>query len=92
MAGTGIRLGQLVSSKAGRDHGDFYLIVGKAEDRFLLLADGRMRTIQRPKKKNIRHLIFHQKVAFDLEGKLASGENVTDDNIRQALAELVEEK
>lgn len=87
-----LRLGQLVSSRAGRDSGQRYLVVGKSGDRFVLLADGKTRRVAAPKKKNIRHLIFHSAVAEEIGNKLTAGEEVTDEEIRLALTELVEEQ
>jgi methionyl aminopeptidase len=87
-----LRLGQLVSSRAGRDSGQRYLVVGKSGDRFVLVADGKTRRVAAPKKKNIRHLIFHSAVAEEIGNKLTAGEEVTDEEIRLALTELVEEQ
>ncbi|HHY36876.1 MAG TPA: RNA-binding protein [Firmicutes bacterium] len=92
MAAGRLRLGQLVSSRAGRDCGQRYLVVGKTGDRFVLLADGDTRKMAAPKKKNIKHLIFHPAVAEEIENKLTAGEGVTDEEIRLALTALVEEQ
>ena len=82
----------MVGSRAGRDSGQRYLVVGKSGDRFVLVADGKTRRVAAPKKKNIRHLIFHPAVAEVIEEKLTAGEEVTDEEVRSALAELVEEQ
>lgn len=87
-----LRLGQLVTSRAGRDTGERYLVVGKTGDRFVFLANGKTRTLANPKKKNLRHLVFHQAVVEDIERKLEAGEEVKDEEIRQALARLEVEK
>ncbi len=84
----GPRLGQMVSSKAGRDCGQRYLIVGKSEEGFIFVSDGRRRRLANPKKKNSRHLIFHRERAGDLERKLRTGEEVTDEEIREVLTQF----
>lgn len=81
------RLGQLVTSKAGRDQGREFLIVGFSEDG-LLVADGDMRKMSNPKKKNFKHLWFRNEVALDVAAKLERGEAVTDEEIRGALRRL----
>jgi large subunit ribosomal protein L14e len=49
-------LGQLVFSRAGRDHGRPMVVVGVVDARHVLVADGDLRKTTRPKRKNIRHL------------------------------------
>lgn len=52
----GLNVGQMVCSTLGRDKGKVYVVIGLAEKNRLLLADGRTRKIENPKKKNIKHL------------------------------------
>lgn len=47
--------GNVVISKAGRDKGYFMAVVG-AEGKFPLVADGKERPLERPKRKNPKHL------------------------------------
>lgn len=50
-------LGQLVVSLAGRDKGCICAIVGDGdEEGFVLIADGRVRKVEKPKKKKLKHL------------------------------------
>ena len=44
-------IGMLASSKAGHDRRQIYVIIGE-DDEYVYLADGRNRTVDRPKKKN----------------------------------------
>ena len=48
-------VGAVVLSTAGREKGMIFLIVEEYND-FVLLADGKSRTIENPKKKNKKHL------------------------------------
>ena len=48
--------GCVVRSKAGRDTGR-YLLVLSVEGKFALVADGDLRPLARPKRKNLRHLL-----------------------------------
>ncbi len=76
----------MVTSRAGRDRGDRYIVVGTLGEDMVLLADGGKRAIGRPKKKNVKHLVLHA-VAPALAAKLAQGETLRDDEIQQALAQ-----
>ena len=50
-------VGQLVCSKAGRDK-CYFMVVVKEEDNFVYVCDGKERPLERPKRKNIKHLSF----------------------------------
>ena len=50
-----IRAEMLAVSKAGHDRGRVYVIVGEEED-FLLAADGKLKSLLAPKRKNKKHL------------------------------------
>lgn len=82
-------LGQLVESRSGRDGGRFYLVLEIIGDRYVLVADGFVRRLHNPKKKNIKHLILHPQVASELIEKLETGRRVTNAEICQAIEELV---
>ncbi|NLJ25592.1 MAG: RNA-binding protein [Firmicutes bacterium] len=81
------QLGQLVTSRAGRDSGQRYLVVGYNGQR-VLVADGRLRSVKRPKHKNIRHICFHKVVAEEISAKLLANISVSDADIRAALDRL----
>ena len=50
-----IQIGSAVLSKAGRDKGRFMAVI-EMRDGYAWIADGRLRRIEKPKQKNIRHL------------------------------------
>lgn len=80
----GLWRGQLVRSKAGRDKGQYYLVLADSEDGFVWLADGRKRQCDQPKRKNVRHLQPIRKVAADLLDR-EDGRSVTNEEIRAAI-------
>jgi LSU ribosomal protein L14E len=45
-------IGRIVKSKAGRDKDRIFIIVGVADEKHVLIADGDLRKIEKPKKKN----------------------------------------
>lgn len=82
-------LGQLVKSKTGRDKGKYYFVCGKTQDGTrLLLADGRKRSVQKPKIKNCRHVQIVHYVAQQLKEKIEQQKAVTDEEIRFSFREL----
>ncbi|HEV8339903.1 MAG TPA: KOW domain-containing RNA-binding protein [bacterium] len=83
---TGGLLGRVVTSKAGRDRGDRYVVVATLGADMVLVADGQRRGMDRPKKKNVKHLILHD-AAPALAEALARGERPRDEVIRTALAD-----
>lgn len=50
-----IEPGMVVRSAAGHDMGAFYLVLS-VEGKLALLADGRRRKLENPKRKSVRHL------------------------------------
>ena len=49
--------GRIVCSKAGRDKG-YFMVVVKRENGFVYVCDGKERPLERPKRKNEKHLCF----------------------------------
>lgn len=82
-----INKGQLVKSRAGRDKDNFFLIYNW-DDEFIYVVDGETRLIGNPKKKNIKHLWYTERIAQDIKGRLLEGQEVTNSEIRKALEEL----
>jgi len=86
--GQEIRPGQLVSSRAGRDRGRYYLVIGVVDERTVLVADGQVRRVANPKRKNPRHLVIHAAAAEALCRRLAEGASVDDGEVRRAVRML----
>ena len=54
-------VGMLATSRAGHDKDTTYVIIGE-EKEYVYLADGRLKTVGQPKKKNKRHIQIIKKV------------------------------
>lgn len=78
-------LGRVVCSRAGRDKGQYYVVVRIIDDRFVEVADGLKKKVASPKKKNVRHLVVQDQVAVEVARKLAAGQKVDDAEIRSVL-------
>ena len=81
-------LGQVVQSTQGRDAGRDFVVVGIIDQSYVLIADGALWRIDRPKKKKVKHLIPKQELISSLKEKLTCGQRVYDSEIRKALASL----
>lgn len=50
-----IQKGSIVRAKAGRDKGGFFVVLGVSGG-YALIADGKRRRLESPKRKNLIHL------------------------------------
>ncbi len=82
------QVGQLVTSTAGRDAGAAYIVLRYLDDTYVLVVDGDKRPMANAKRKNLRHLELHNRVAVQLQSRLRSGESVADAQVQTALREL----
>ena len=69
--------GTIVCSKAGRDCGNF-MVVLEIKDGVILVADGKERPLERPKQKNLKHISL-------TETNLSEEQMLTNRSIRHAL-------
>jgi len=81
-----VEVGRVVQSRAGRDAGREFLVIRELDQAYVLIADGGLRTIDRPKKKKRRHLLPTARLDANLREKLLGGELVSDKEIRQSLS------
>lgn len=72
--------GQIVISKAGRDKGTA-LVVTAITELGVLVCDGKQRPLERPKRKNPRHLL---PTAFHLDAQTMA----TNRRLKRALREM----
>lgn len=83
-----IVLGQIVHSKAGRDKYKYFIVVGIIDEDYVLVADGQLRKINRPKKKKIKHLVFHKVYDDNIQEMLKENGRVTDADLRKGLQSM----
>ena len=71
-------IGRIVCSKAGRDK-DYFMVVVAEDDRFVYVCDGKERPLERPKRKNLKHLNITTQILDEDSYK-------TNKHLRKALA------
>lgn len=81
-------LGRLVFSLAGRDHGRYFIAVGVYDKEHILLADGSLRTVEKPKKKKLRHVKLTRTVFPLIKEKLIAGKPILNAELRKAVSEF----
>ena len=80
-----IEPGRVVMSRAGRDAGRGLLVLAMADAEHALVADGRLRTVVKPKRKKLRHLVARPTCAQDIARRYAQGAQILDAEIRSVL-------
>ncbi|MGB9680016.1 MAG: RNA-binding protein [Thermoanaerobacteraceae bacterium] len=81
-------IGQIVRSKAGRDQGRVFVVVANSDDSHVMIADGDLRKIEKPKKKKIKHLQKINKIAEDVRNKIINNERITNEDLKNALEQF----
>ena len=76
---TSLERGTIVFSKRGRDKGRAMLVLA-VEDEYLQLVDGKLRTLDRPKKKKAKHI---QPTNFQVDMQINDGRKMQDADIRK---------
>lgn len=82
--------GGVVKSRAGRDKGRYFVVMGLKDKQYLYIADGDLRKIDKPKKKKIKHLTDTGIVLTEVAEKLKNDKRITNAELRKNLRKLEE--
>lgn len=80
-----ITIGQLVKSRAGRDKGNIFLVLDIIDDKYVLIVNGDLRKLDKPKKKKVKHLIVYNTVITDFRDKINEGIKINNGYVRKLL-------
>ena len=78
-------IADVVRSTAGRDQGKLFYVVG-TDPVYLMLANGKDRTLNKPKRKKRKHVQRVLRAETRVAAKLASGGKVLNSELRRDLA------
>lgn len=81
-------IGRVVYSRQGRDAGRYYVIIKIVDEQFVMIADGALRKLVKPKLKKLKHLDPKPMILEAIGEKLRNGNKVFDSEIRNALESL----
>ena len=79
-----VLLGSVVRSLAGRDQGRLFVVTDILDDQYVLIVDGGLRNLARPKKKKRKHL----RVVSEPVSEVVKGNAFLDHEIRSALTAI----
>ena len=80
-------ISDVVLSTTGRDKGKLFYVIG-IEDDLLLLANGKDRTLDKPKRKKQKHVQKVLRSETRVAVKLQNGDKVLNSDLRKELAFL----
>ena len=75
----------IVKAIAGRDTGSYFFVL-ETEGDFLLLADGKRRRLESPKRKRRKHVELVGESRSPVAEKIRSNEKITNSELRRAIA------
>ena len=81
-----IEPGRAVLSKAGRDAGKRFVVLG-ADEAYAMIADGDLRKVETPKKKKYRHLRALPEMFPEVAGAIRDGRLPSNAQVRRCLAD-----
>ncbi len=79
-----IERGMLAKSLSGHDRNRLYIII-RAEEEYVWLVDGSLRTLDKPKKKNIRHIQVIHRIPEVIKQALESKKPLQNEHIKQII-------
>ena len=85
-----IHISDVVVSTAGRDQGGWFYVVSE-DPIYLLLANGKDRTLEKPKRKKRKHVQKVLRSETRVAEKLRQGDKVLNGELRRDLAFLARE-
>lgn len=71
-----LKIGSVVRAKAGRDKDGFFVVTA-TENEYCFMADGKSRKLDKPKRKNIKHI--------SLTNSMIDIKDITDKKLRTLL-------
>lgn len=82
-----IHISDVVASTAGRDQGEWFYVIGE-DPIYLMLANGKDRTLEKPKRKKRKHTQKVLRSETRVADKIRSGDKVLNSELRRDLAFL----
>ncbi len=78
-------ISDVVTPIAGRDQGELFYVIG-TDPAYLYLANGKDRTLEKPKRKKRKHIQKVLRSETRVAAKLTSGDKVLNSELRRDLA------
>ena len=78
-------ISDVVTSTAGRDQGSLFYVIG-TEGVYTLLANGKDRPLEKPKRKKVKHVSKVLRAETRVAAKILAGDKVLNSELRKDLA------
>ena len=75
----------IIESLAGRDKGKYFYVMD-VEDNYVLIADGKGRKLENPKRKKLKHVRRVTRTETRVAAKILNGDKVLNSELRRDLA------
>ena len=80
-----MNIADIVISLNGRDAGKRFIVIA-IEDEYALIANGKGRRLEKPKRKKIKHIKYEGKASSGITQKLQTAEKITNSELRREIA------
>lgn len=87
-----LKIGQVVKSKAGRDKGDWMVIINILNNDLVEVCNGVNRKVSNPKKKKVKHLSKTNYISDLIIEKIAKELKISNADIRSTLEPFIEKE
>lgn len=78
-------IGDIVMCVKGYETEEYFYVIGE-EDQTLFLVNGKRRTLEKPKRKKMKHTVTCGVFDHEVTGRLQRGEPLCNRDLRRALA------
>jgi len=85
-----IQIGHIVQSTQGRDKDRFLVVIDIIDDEYVLLVDGSLRRLDKPKKKKVKHFVSTGLVSEEIRQRVLSEKKMNNALIRVELERLTD--
>ena len=82
-----MKIGEVVCSKAGRDKNKYFIVTKIIDELFIEICDGKLRKLDKPKRKKIKHLKGTDVIIESLSDRIVTDQKVTNSDLRRAISE-----
>lgn len=77
-------VGCYATSLAGHDKGAVYIIV-EIDGEYVFLSDGRIKLLEQPKKKKLKHIQIIKRKDETIQSKSNAGQKIINEDIKHAI-------
>lgn len=81
--------GMIVYSVAGRDKGKYFIVISVIEN-YVEIVDGKIRRLEKPKRKKMKHIKSTQRDSLYIMEKIQGNRKLTNVDIKKSLRDFLD--